>query len=74
MCSLFGGQAAATTVSTPHPAEQPVLVLFVLGGVSYKEVGQVQRLLQNSGLADSRVILLGTRILGAENVVYQLFN
>lgn len=61
-------------MSTPHPAEQPVLVLFVLGGISYKEVGQVQRLLQNSGVPDSRLILLGTRMLGAENVVYQVFN
>jgi hypothetical protein len=71
---LFGGPAASTAPSTPHPAEQPVLVLFVLGGVSYKEVAQVQRLLQHSGVADSRVILLSTRILGAENVLYQVFN
>jgi hypothetical protein len=72
---LFGGPAATSAASTPHPAEQPVLVLFVLGGVSYKEVAQVQRLLQLSGgVADSRIILLGTRILGAENVLYQVFN
>lgn len=76
----FGSQVASVA-STPHPSEQPVLVIFVLGGISYKEVGQVQQqLLQsNAGsssglggqpLSNTRIILLSTRMLNAENVLY----
>jgi hypothetical protein len=62
--------------TAPHPAERPVLVVFVLGGISYREAGQVQQLLksQRKGTGDMRVILLSTRIVGAENIVFQAFS
>lgn len=69
----FGSQVAAA-VSTPHPAERPVLVLFVLGGVSYKEVGQVQQLLRCKAVPDARIIILSTSMLGAETVLFQMFS
>lgn len=62
--------------SAPHPAERPVLVVFVLGGIALKEAAQVQQLLRHSKAAvgDARIILLSTRLLGAENAVYQVFS
>lgn len=58
-------------MSTPHPAEQPVLVVFVLGGISYKEVGQVQHLLSaNKALPNTKIVLLSTRMVNAENILH----
>ena len=70
----FGGQVASS-VNTPHPAEQPVLVIFVLGGISYREAGQVQQVLRsNAMISNARIVLLSTRIVGAENILYQVFH
>lgn len=53
-----------------------MLVVFVLGGISLKEAAQVQQLLRSSKAAavDARIILLSTRLLGAENVVHLAFS
>lgn len=72
-CSLgFGfSSQVGSAVSTPHPSEQPVLVIFVLGGISYKEVGEVQQLLSAQNVqSNTRIILLSTRMLNAENVLH----
>ena len=61
-------------VSTPQPYEQPVLVLFVLGGISFKEVGQVQQLLAQHAVPDARIVILSTRLISAENVLHSLFS
>lgn len=69
----FGSQVASVA-TTPHPADQPILVLFVLGGISYKEVGQVQQMLSKYAVPNTRVIILSTRLVSAENILYSFFS
>ena len=69
----FGSQVASSAVTTPQPSDQPVLVLFVLGGISYKEVGQVQQLLSERAVPNTKIAVLSTRIVNAENVLYSFF-
>ena len=69
----FGSQVASSVVTSPQPSDQPVLVLFVLGGISYKEIGQVQQLLSQRAVPKTKIIVLCTRIVNAENVMYTFF-
>jgi len=75
LCSLgFGfGSQVASVATTPHPSDQPTLVLFILGGISFKEVGQVQQALTKHAVPNTRVIILSTRLVSAENVLYSFF-
>lgn len=68
----FGGQVVPA-VTSPHPSELPVLVIFVLGGMSFREAGQVQQAMRKIECNNTRIILLSTRTLGVENVLYQIF-
>ena len=69
----FGSQVASV-VTTPTPAEQPVLVIFVLGGISYKEVGQVQQQLKDIVVPNTKIVLLSTRTVNAENVFHAFYS
>jgi hypothetical protein len=60
----------------PHPGEQSVLVVFVVGGISYLELAQVQRVLDQqiasaeaAGPAWSRVVVVSTDTLGPADVL-----
>jgi len=48
-------------------------VLFVLGGVSYLEVRQVQTQMLTVMAPNTRIILLGSSIVGAEHVLHAVF-
>jgi hypothetical protein len=61
------------------------MVLFVIGGISYKEQGQVQGVLEQwrreqklmadtDVVAPKRIILLSTHVLNPENVLHMIFN
>ena len=69
----------------PRLCDQPVLVIFVLGGLSFLEVGQVQQALEqwdaeqrqsvaSSAAACKRVILLSTRMINAEAICHMIFD
>lgn len=70
----FGSQVTSSAVSAPHPAEQPVLALFVLGGVSYREIAEIQRTLSAQVLPNTRIVILSTRMVGTENICYSFFS
>ena len=79
-CKLFSrlgfgfGMQVASVATTPHLSEMPILVIFVVGGIAYNEVGQVQQLLSALGVANTRIILLSTRTLNAENVIHAVYS
>lgn len=48
-------------MSAPHPGDQNVIVIFVVGGISFEEVGQIRRILDESSLRDQDMkILIGS--------------
>ena len=67
----------ATVAPIKSPAEQPVLVLFVLGGITYKEIGQVRTVLQlaaaSNNTKNSRVVLIATDIVNNETIIHDVF-
>ncbi len=75
----FGGPAVASSSSGPQPGDHDTLVIFVVGGVSYKEVGQVRAALERhhkdtGGKISGRVILMSTKTLNPENVFHLMYN
>lgn len=87
-CRLgFGGSAVTNAAASPHPGDQSTLVIFVIGGISYKEVGQVQALLdlhrqqqqQRSGKGGAvggsgKIILLSTKTINPENIFHLTYS
>lgn len=54
-------------------------MIFVVGGVSYKEVGQVRAVLdrhylETKGKTAGRVIIMSTKTLNPENVFHIMYN
>ena len=67
---------AAAAPAEPTPAGQRVLVVFVVGGLSCREVGQVQGVLDDwarAGGEGVRVVLGGNRVVTGDDVVRELF-
>lgn len=68
----FGGDQDES--SAEHPAMNDVIIIFVLGGISPKEVGQVQTILKEQpSSANSRIILLSNHLVSAEEVLQSIF-
>jgi ribosomal protein L6P/L9E len=58
-----------------HPGNQEVIVLFVIGGISYKEVGQVQAVLQEyTQISGNKIILMSNNIIGNEELLQLIFS
>ena len=55
---------------------QPVLVLFLLGGLTFKEVGQVRAVIKEVGeqSGGSRIILMTTAMSNNENILFDIFD
>ena len=69
----FSNPVAASSPK-PSPADQPILVLFVIGGLTFKEVGQVRKVIGQAGnVASSKVILMTTAMTNNENLLYKIF-
>lgn len=69
----FGG-SENEEVTGEHPGSNDVIVLFVIGGISYKEVGQVQAVLQEyQFLSSNRIILMSNNTICAEEVLQSVF-
>lgn len=73
--SLGLGMKVASVNETPHPGAQRVLVLFVLGGITYKELAQVRAVLDkySDERSDQRIVLLSTRTISSEEILACLF-
>lgn len=57
-----------------HPANNDIIVLFVIGGISYKEVGQVQAILQEYQLLSSnRIVLMSNNTICGEELLQSVF-
>ncbi len=74
----FGGPAASSATG-PHPGDQDILVICVVGGVSYKEVGQVQSAInkhykETNGKQAGQIILLSTKTITPEHVFHMMYN
>lgn len=74
----FGGTVASAAAS-PHPGDQSILVVFVVGGISYKEVGQVQAVLDlhnktHSSGGSGRIVLMSTKTVNPENIFHLTYN
>jgi hypothetical protein len=82
-----GGSAAAVTASpkpgvggTPHPADRPVVVVFVAGGIAPREVDQVREEIVTSmgsdrgqGGSGPRIVLVSNRSLSSPELAASLF-
>ncbi len=57
-----------------HPGNNDIIVLFVIGGISYKEVGQVQAILQEYQLLSSnRIVLMSNNTICGEELLQSVF-
>lgn len=68
--SRFGFSSSA---AKPSPADQPVLILFVLGGLTFKEVGQVKAAIGDWN-GKSKVVLMSTCMTNNECILFDLFS
>jgi deoxyribose-phosphate aldolase len=64
--------------SRPHPAAQSIIVIIVIGGISLKEVTEVQNEIRkhyekNPGTAPVKIILGSTCITSPDVMFKQLF-
>lgn len=73
---LFGGTPTASNNQLPHPAEQSVIVLCVVGGISSNEAVQVRQVLaQFNGTYGpaKQVILLSNALLSSDEALSRVF-
>jgi hypothetical protein len=58
-----------------HPGNNDTLVVFIVGGISFKEVGQVQSLLQEyQNITGTKVILMSNNVVSSEELLQLVFN
>ena len=74
--SLGFSNPVANANPKPNPSMQPVLVLFLLGGLTFKEVGQVRAVIKEVGeqSGGSRIILMTTAMSNNENILFDIFD
>ena len=77
----FGSRAATAAISKPRMSKQSTLVIFVVGGITFKEVGQVQQVIEDwrergggGEMVAKRIILLSTCIMNPEKIVHMMFS
>jgi hypothetical protein len=74
----FLNQAIAN--QQPHPADDSnILILFVVGGISFKEVRQIEivlkkYLLVNNMKKTKKIILISNKLINIEDIVYMTFS
>ncbi len=75
----FGlSRVVKAATDTPHPGAHKTIVIFVLGGITYKEVAQVRSMLdkyhsQEQREDNWRIVLLSNRTISSEEVISTLF-
>lgn len=75
-----GGSAAAAGPATPSPADNPVVVIFVAGGICQREIAQVRRQLASArdggggGGGSPRILLVSNRVLDSPEMAAGLFS
>ncbi|KAJ9582040.1 hypothetical protein L9F63_003623 [Diploptera punctata] len=55
-----------------HPLDNPLVIVFILGGITAQEVKVIQEMLVSSG-QDTKVLIGGTRLLSPSDVVEAIF-
>ena len=58
----------------PHPGERPTLVLFVLGGISFKEMQEIHEQLEKFRLKNVRIVVLSTHVVNAESILHLVYS
>jgi len=61
----------AAVTHAPHPGDQATVVLFVVGGITWAEIGQLQQLLADSAVA-VRVIVGSTAVIAPEDSLLRI--
>ena len=71
----FGGQTSPTFNLPPHPGKERIMVLAVVGGVSYREIAQVQQNISYLQQQDPqmKIILVSNNIINAEDILMSVF-
>lgn len=75
--SLGFSNPVASAAPKPNPTMQPTLVLFLLGGLTFKEVGQVRAVIKEDAAQrsdGSRIILMTTGMSNNENILFDIFD
>jgi hypothetical protein len=68
--SWFGGQAAKKA----QPSDRPLIVVFVLGGVTFAEARSIEEAVKASGDGKSQLILGSTTIATRDQIYCQGFH
>jgi hypothetical protein len=76
------GQKIKAVTEAPHPGTMKVVVIVVVGGISYKEITQVRQVIEEFSQQGKnelsiqnlqRVILVSTTFISNEDVVLNIF-
>lgn len=75
----FGlSRVVKAATEAPHPGSYKTIVIFVVGGITYKEVAQVRAMLEKYQSSDQgdeswRIILLSNKTICSEEIISSLF-
>jgi hypothetical protein len=71
----FGGSGGDHDDDAHHPGQQDHIVIFVVGGISYKEAHQVQKVLLEHQRTTTgiHVTLMSTTTISSEEIIPILF-
>ncbi len=59
--------------SREHPANQEIVVLAIIGGVSWKEVAQIQSIIADNPSCNKKIVVLSNSIINAEDMLRMMF-
>lgn len=73
------GLGSVASTRLPHPGDNNIIVIFVIGGLSYKEVGQIRSVvdnhLNNQSTKDPqklRIIIGSNKLFVPEDILLQI--